>query len=431
MRPSITPLKVFALLIYFSFFSNSFAQPITAIVTDRAGIDVSGETLINSDNIHIDISSSTNIESYVYKYKKQSTIPLAGDWNAIESFDFYEDIYLFRKTENQWVQLVVSDGVNTSEFVYGLQGGVLTAPPDDPITPVEYVAAMGPGLIVEGDSDRDVGPELDVVEIKKAGFNHVRMHIGRSASINLDITPEAEYFQAMDRYIEQITRHGLQCHIGNKTKSGRGLEEISDGSAAWNALYHAEMLDWWTKVSHYYQNASHRLAYHIFLETGKSSFCANANTLNNLYKDVTEEVRKVDSARLLIYPPPRLNDAERLPEMTFPYPDLNPGDGIKTGSGNYFFSDFHKGFASGAQWQTNAEKKTVDDILDIEGDQALLGKNIGSDTSNEKATYPKAVGMEQAKIDAQELIDEAQVLFDDFDENALKHIARYIAQRQK
>ncbi len=38
-----------------------------------------------------------------------------------------------------------------------------------------------------------------------------------------------------------------------------------------------------------------------------------------------------------------------------------------------------------------------DDILDLEGNQELLGKPVGSDTSNEKSTYPQLLSMEGAK----------------------------------
>lgn len=42
-----------------------------------------------------------------------------------------------------------------------------------------------------------------------------------------------------------------------------------------------------------------------------------------------------------------------------------------------------------------------DDILDIEGTQEELGKPIGSDEKNHKATYVSLVGMEQAKADVE------------------------------
>ena len=45
----------------------------------------------------------------------------------------------------------------------------------------------------------------------------------------------------------------------------------------------------------------------------------------------------------------------------------------------------------------------VDDILDIQGDEAVIGKPAGSDIKNEKRTYPLILGCEQAQKKALEL----------------------------
>ena len=71
----------------------------------------------------------------------------------------------------------------------------------------------------------------------------------------------------------------------------------------------------------------------------------------------------------------------------------------------------------------------IDDILDIEGDQKLLGKQTGSDTRNQKATYPGVVGLENAREDATRLIDEALACFGSDEDNVLMWLARYIGQR--
>ncbi len=39
----------------------------------------------------------------------------------------------------------------------------------------------------------------------------------------------------------------------------------------------------------------------------------------------------------------------------------------------------------------------TDDILDVEGDSTLLGKNVGSDENNQKMTYPAVFGLQGAK----------------------------------
>ncbi len=74
----------------------------------------------------------------------------------------------------------------------------------------------------------------------------------------------------------------------------------------------------------------------------------------------------------------------------------------------------------------------ADDILDIEGNQEELGKDIGSDVDNEKATYPSLLGLEKSKIRAQALINEAIADLEVFGQKAepLRGIARYIIERR-
>lgn len=72
----------------------------------------------------------------------------------------------------------------------------------------------------------------------------------------------------------------------------------------------------------------------------------------------------------------------------------------------------------------------IDDILDIDGDQELLGKETGSDSRKKKATYPGVTGLVRAREDALRLIDEAVSVLDRDNDNALKAIATLIGQRQ-
>ncbi len=49
----------------------------------------------------------------------------------------------------------------------------------------------------------------------------------------------------------------------------------------------------------------------------------------------------------------------------------------------------------------------IDDILDINGEEEMLGKPIGSDYKNKKATYPAILGLKKSQEIAGNLIDEA------------------------
>lgn len=71
----------------------------------------------------------------------------------------------------------------------------------------------------------------------------------------------------------------------------------------------------------------------------------------------------------------------------------------------------------------------IDDILDVEGDAELLGKNVGADSKRKKATYPAAVGLDAARQDASSLIEEGVRVLEIRPDSLLRDIAEYIAQR--
>ena len=71
-----------------------------------------------------------------------------------------------------------------------------------------------------------------------------------------------------------------------------------------------------------------------------------------------------------------------------------------------------------------------DDILDIIGDEKVLGKPIGSDSEQNKSTYVSIVGVENAQKDVIKLTDEAISLLSAFnDTNNLKKFAESMVTR--
>jgi len=72
-----------------------------------------------------------------------------------------------------------------------------------------------------------------------------------------------------------------------------------------------------------------------------------------------------------------------------------------------------------------------DDILDISGDTATLGKTAGKDQAAKKPTYPMLLGLEGAREKAKELLHEALDSLADFDEKAdhLRQLAYFIIGR--
>lgn len=72
-----------------------------------------------------------------------------------------------------------------------------------------------------------------------------------------------------------------------------------------------------------------------------------------------------------------------------------------------------------------------DDILDIEGDSATIGKPQGSDLEQDKPTYPALLGLEGAKTKLAQLHQQAHSALEPFGESAstLRALADFIVQR--
>ncbi len=76
--------------------------------------------------------------------------------------------------------------------------------------------------------------------------------------------------------------------------------------------------------------------------------------------------------------------------------------------------------------------QVIDDILDIEGNTAEIGKTTGSDERKKKMTYPGLYGLEMSRKKADELVSEAIYALKDFSERAepLREIAKYLLRRR-
>ena len=77
--------------------------------------------------------------------------------------------------------------------------------------------------------------------------------------------------------------------------------------------------------------------------------------------------------------------------------------------------------------------QVADDILNVEGDPAVMGKNVGTDQSRDKNTYPALIGIDKSKKLAQKLVNNALQALDYFDNKAdpLRYIANYVIARKR
>lgn len=77
--------------------------------------------------------------------------------------------------------------------------------------------------------------------------------------------------------------------------------------------------------------------------------------------------------------------------------------------------------------------QVVDDILNVEGDPAELGKSVGSDRARRKNSFPALLGLEKSKEFAHNLEQEAIAAIEALDRRAdpLRAIAGYIVRRRR
>jgi geranylgeranyl diphosphate synthase type II len=75
----------------------------------------------------------------------------------------------------------------------------------------------------------------------------------------------------------------------------------------------------------------------------------------------------------------------------------------------------------------------VDDLLDLEGTLAALGKPVGSDARKKKATFPALLGLEESRRRATGLIDEAKQALRVFGDRAepLAALADFVVSRRR
>jgi geranylgeranyl diphosphate synthase type II len=74
----------------------------------------------------------------------------------------------------------------------------------------------------------------------------------------------------------------------------------------------------------------------------------------------------------------------------------------------------------------------MDDLLDVSGSQADVGKRIAKDVQRGKLTFPGLVGVESSRMQAEKLVDEACVMIEVFGAKAgpLCDLARFVIERK-
>ena len=77
--------------------------------------------------------------------------------------------------------------------------------------------------------------------------------------------------------------------------------------------------------------------------------------------------------------------------------------------------------------------QVTDDILNVEGNPAVMGKAVGTDKNRKKSTYPLVLGLKESKEFATKIVNNALKAIEIFDNKAdpLRAVAGYILKRKK
>lgn len=96
-------------------------------------------------------------------------------------------------------------------------------------------------------------------------------------------------------------------------------------------------------------------------------------------------------------------------------------------------SEAHTGMVEQAASRIGIAFQIQDDILDVEGDSAELGKAVGSDEKNHKTTYVTLEGIEEAGEKVRRLTEEAVELLEELpgDKKFLTELLRTLCTRRK
>lgn len=234
------------------------------VVTDRAGKVAGATRLIDSEMIGVEVTAPAKIDSYRYRLLLQDAEPTPEQWAKTESCPFHRDLFFFREPQTQWIRIEAEgvDGHAISEC-RGLKGSVLSGAPDAPLTPQEFHDAMGLGFDTSWPLKPDnysPGAGMEVA-FKRAGFTHFRHRINAFQPREPDLVEPIWDLDHLETIINESLRHGMMATVSVSASAGFHTPANDDDLRKFLAC--------WEELSERFKNCSHRLAFELFVETGK------------------------------------------------------------------------------------------------------------------------------------------------------------------
>lgn len=233
-----------------------------------------------------------------------------------------------------------------------LQGTILA---QTPITPHKMQQRLGRGFDVswaEFPSKIEAYDEEEVVAIKERGFQTIRLRT------NLPATKDS-LFSFLDIQINHILNHGLipvLAYHGGDVEVDPSQENMQAAA------------EWWSAVAAHYAEYPHELLFNLIVEI-TDSIKNDHDKINELYRMMSEEIRKTNPTRIILYAPKKISNPEYLNDLVIP-----------EAAGDYAMVEWHfyaagpdtstylpNGQPNPKKWTTGTpeEKKLLTDKIDL------------------------------------------------------------------
>ncbi|PFG18389.1 cellulase (glycosyl hydrolase family 5) [Propionicimonas paludicola] len=154
---------------------------------------------------------------------------------------------------------------------------------------------------------REYVSELDLAEIARAGFDHVRLPLSWRLLCTVDGTLIEDGFVHLDRFLDSCALHGLGVVLDLHAAPGGQTGTNIDDSAGLPELFfdpHWRRLTvrLWRAIAERYAQSTTVLAYDLLNEPLPYHWADDfGDELMSLYQDLTAAVREVDPNHLLMY----------------------------------------------------------------------------------------------------------------------------------